>query len=235
MTEQYLAHYAESLDQTADFEHAKLAANDIPGGVTGIIKRALDLAIALPALVLLSPFLLAFIILIRTQDGGAAIFSQKRVGLGGREFWCLKLRTMLIDAQDRLESVLASDPQAAEEWRAHGKLFKDPRITPLGHFLRRSSLDELPQLINVIRGDMSIVGPRPIQRYECERYEDLLRYYISARPGITGLWQISGRSNTSYRQRCELDMQYVKGWSLWADIVILVRTIPAVLRSEGAV
>ncbi len=230
-----LAHYVEIVEHGSDTEYSATSPADVPRGITGFMKRALDLAVAVPALVLVSPLLLLIMILIRSQDGGAAIFRQKRVGLGGREFWCLKLRTMLVDAQQRLDDLLESDPQAAEEWRTHGKLFNDPRITRLGNFLRKSSLDELPQLLNVVRGEMSLVGPRPIQNYECERYEDLFRYYIATRPGITGLWQVSGRSNTSFDYRCELDATYVRRWTLWSDIVIMIRTVPAVLGSKGAV
>ncbi|MCG8443424.1 MAG: sugar transferase [Caulobacterales bacterium] len=209
-------------------------ARDVPRGIRGPLKRALDLCIAIPALVFVSPLLLVLWALIRMQDGGPALFRQQRIGLGGAPFTCYKLRSMVIDAPQRLQALLQSDPKAAEEFRLNGKLFNDPRITPLGNFLRKTSLDELPQLINVIRGDMSIVGPRPIQHYERELYHDLFSYYAASRPGITGLWQVSGRNDVSMRERCELDATYARDWTIKSDLIILLRTVPAVLNSRGA-
>ena len=142
----------------------------------------------------------------------------------------LKLRTMYIDAEERRHELEALNEMDGPVF----KIRNDPRITPLGNFLRKTSLDELPQLINVIRGDMSIVGPRPIQHYERELYHDLFSYYAASRPGITGLWQVSGRNDVSMRERCELDATYARDWTIKSDLIILLRTVPAVLNSRGA-
>jgi exopolysaccharide production protein ExoY len=207
-----------------------------PAGLarTQLWKRALDLAIALPLLVFVSPLLLALAVAVRLQDGGPALFRQERVGLGGRDFVCLKFRTMVVDAPARLRLLLEQDPAAAKEWRERRKLSNDPRVSRLGRFLRRSSLDELPQLFNIIRGEMSVVGPRPISREELPRYGDLVAVYMSAPPGVTGLWQVSGRNDLPYEARVVLDAAYVKNCSLRLDLWILLRTIPAVLFSKGA-
>ena len=158
-----------------------------------------------------------------------------RIGRGGREFPCLKFRSMAVDAEARLESHLASSAAARREWDRYHKLEFDPRITPLGRFLRSSSLDELPQLFNVLRGEMSLVGPRPIVRAEVRRYNRYFPVYCSTRPGLTGLWQVLGRNRVSYRRRVAADVLYVRRKSLWLNIRILVATIPAVLLRRGAV
>jgi undecaprenyl-phosphate galactose phosphotransferase len=147
----------------------------------------------------------------------------------------MKFRTMHVDADALLADILARDPAAASEWEASQKLKDDPRITPIGQVLRRTSLDELPQLINVLRGEMSLVGPRPIVAAEVRFYGRHIADYYQARPGITGLWQVSGRSDTSYPRRVELDVWYVRNWVLWHDIAILLKTVPAVLFRRGAV
>lgn len=201
---------------------------------SSILKRAMDIVLSAGALVFISPLLLCIAVLIKIKDPGPVFFAQNRIGRDGREFRCLKFRTMVVDAQERLDALLASDPEAAREWRMSQKLSSDPRITPLGDFLRRSSLDELPQLFNILKGEMSIVGPRPIVRNEAARYGDKYGFYLSARPGLTGLWQISGRSDTSYDERVDLDMTYVRDWSVANDIKIMAMTVPAVLFSKGA-
>jgi len=198
------------------------------------LKRALDLAIAIPLLVFAAPMFLALMLLIRSHDGGPAFFRQKRIGLNGREFTCFKFRSMVMDAGERLQDLLARDPQAAAEWKADQKLRNDPRITPVGHFLRKTSLDELPQLLNIIRGDMSVVGPRPIVRDEKPRYGAYFSDYASVRPGVTGLWQVSGRNDTSYERRVRLDVIYARRHCFMFDIKILLSTIPAVLKGDGA-
>ncbi len=198
------------------------------------LKRALDLVIAGTALVLTAPLLIIVALLIKLTDGGPAIFAQDRYGLNGRKFRCYKLRTMVPDARARLDEVLAVCPRRQEEWQRTEKLSDDPRITRIGRFLRKTSIDELPQLLNILRGDMSIVGPRPIQQHEIVRYRDAYLHYTSVRPGLTGLWQISGRSNTSYQYRIHLDMTYVQTRSFWGDVLIMIRTVPAVLFSRGA-
>jgi lipopolysaccharide/colanic/teichoic acid biosynthesis glycosyltransferase len=168
------------------------------------------------------------------RDGGPVFFRQSRVGAGGRMFRCIKFRTMHVDAEKQLKRVLVTDPAAAEEWAASQKLSNDPRVTKIGRFLRRSSLDEMPQLFNVLRAEMSLVGPRPIVPAEIERYGGDIEYYYEARPGLTGLWQVSGRSDASYASRVKLDVWYVRNWTLWHDIAILFKTIPAVFLQRGA-
>ena len=199
-----------------------------------IAKRALDILGAGIGLVLLAPFFLIVALMVRA-DGGPAFFAHQRVGRGGKLFGCLKFRSMVIDSQARLETLLASDPTARAEWEATRKLKNDPRITRIGRFLRSTSLDELPQLINVLRGEMSLVGPRPVQEAEIIRYYGAsAAHYMAVRPGITGLWQVSGRSETSYESRVALDVSYVSRPSLLADFSILLRTPVAVLSRRGA-
>jgi Undecaprenyl-phosphate galactose phosphotransferase WbaP len=184
-------------------------------------------------LLLLSP-LFAYLSWRIRQDGGSAVYAHTRVGRGGELFQCLKFRSMIPDAEAVLQDLLARDSVASAEWGRDFKLKSDPRITSIGEFLRKSSLDELPQLWNVLKGDMSLVGPRPVVEAELERYGDLVDYYLEARPGITGLWQISGRSNIEYSDRVNLDAWYVQNWSLWYDLVILLKTVRVVVRCEGA-
>jgi lipopolysaccharide/colanic/teichoic acid biosynthesis glycosyltransferase len=199
-----------------------------------IAKRALDIIGAGVGLVLLAPFFLIVALMVRA-DGGPAFFAHQRVGRGGKLFGCLKFRSMVIDSQARLEALLANDPAARAEWEATRKLKNDPRITPIGRFLRSTSLDELPQLINVLRGEMSLVGPRPVQEAEIDRYYGAsAAHYMAVRPGITGLWQVSGRSETSYESRVALDVAYVSRPSLLADLSILLRTPVAVVSRRGA-
>ena len=197
-------------------------------------KRFIDLFISIPLLIILSPFLLAIYIAIRTTDNGAGLFRQKRIGLGGREFYCFKFRTMWVDAEDRLESVLSDDPEAAKEWAKDHKLKDDPRVTSLGKFLRKTSLDELPQLWNIIKGEMSLVGPRPIVKAEIEKYGRYYGAYASVPPGVTGLWQVNGRNDTAYQERVLLDAEYATSQNIWFDLKILALTLPAVLLSRGA-
>jgi exopolysaccharide production protein ExoY len=202
--------------------------------VGGSVKRAIDITIATTALIVLSPLFLFVAVLLWLTDPGPVFFGHKRVGLGGRSFRCLKFRTMCTDADVVLQRLLASDPAIAAEWAATRKLRNDPRISGIGRVLRTYSLDELPQLINVIRGEMSLVGPRPVVTSELTRYGNAAVHYLSARPGITGLWQVSGRSDTTYRARISLDARYVTDWSLVGDILILLRTIPAVIAARGS-
>jgi exopolysaccharide production protein ExoY len=198
----------------------------------GLPKRALDVTIALTGLVLAAPVMLVVALLIRATTGGPAIYSHSRVGFNGRPFNCYKFRSMVANADQVLRDHLANDPEAAREWKENRKLKRDPRITLFGMMLRKSSLDELPQLFNVLRGDMSCVGPRPIVTDELERYGDNVGEYLRARPGVTGLWQVNGRSSTDYSRRVSLDSQYVQNWSLWVDFIILVRTASAVMRFD---
>jgi Undecaprenyl-phosphate galactose phosphotransferase WbaP len=207
--------------------------NDLMWSVNRRIKRAFDLAAACAALLFLGPLMVVIAMLVR-RDGGDALYAHSRIGLAGRRFYCLKFRTMVSDADRVLEAHLAANPEAAEEWGRDRKLRDDPRLTGLGRFLRKSSIDELPQLINVLKGEMSLVGPRPIVESEQAFYGDELAFYLQVRPGITGLWQVSGRSNVCYARRVALDGWYVRNWSLWQDIAILCGTLSAVLRREGA-
>lgn len=199
-------------------------------GGSASAKRVLDVLVAGVTLVLLAPLILAAMALIAITMGFPVVFSHPRIGKGGRVFKCYKLRTMHVDGARILAEHFARNPAAREEWERTSKLMHDPRVTPLGHALRKASIDELPQLVNVLKGDMSCVGPRPITAAEMPRYGECLEDYLSVRPGLTGLWQISGRSRTGFDERVRLDATYVRRWSLWLDLAILIRTAPAVLR-----
>lgn len=200
----------------------------------GLAKRIFDFAGAACLLIFLSPAFLTIAAAIKIFDNGPIFYAHRRLGRQGHRFDCLKFRTMRVNAQHHLQFILASDPGAAEEWKNTQKLRNDPRVTKLGAFLRKSSLDELPQLFNVLRGEMSLTGPRPITEGELERYGRRRRYYLLVRPGITGLWQVSGRSSASYNSRVECDRRYLEGWSWLGDLRILVMTVPAVLRTRDS-
>ena len=197
-------------------------------------KRTLDISLALTGLIFLSPVLLSIAALVKLQDKGPAIFAHVRIGKNGKPFKCYKFRSMVIDAPQRLQHLLATNPEASAEWARDQKLRNDPRITKLGVFLRRSSFDELPQLLNILRGDMSVVGPRPIVIDESIRYGNEFKAYKAVRPGVTGLWQVSGRNDLSYDERVDMDARYAREWTLLVDIWIIIKTIPAVLLSRGA-
>ena len=199
-----------------------------------VTKRAMDATASLAMLIVLGPLFLLLAALVQLTSPGQTFFGHTRIGRNNRRFRAWKFRTMVPNAQLRLEEHLRANPDAAREWAATQKLARDPRVTRVGSFLRRTSLDELPQLWNVLMGDMSLVGPRPIVENEIERYGDLFHAYLQVRPGITGLWQVSGRNNTTYAQRIELDAFYVRNWSLWLDLLILFRTFRVVARREGA-
>lgn len=198
-------------------------------------KRIFDFTLAGLTLIFTMPILLVIAALIKLQDGGQVLFAQERVGVNGKMFKCYKFRSMVANAQERLDHLLATDPEARAEWEQTQKLRRDPRITRLGAFLRKSSLDELPQLWNIVRGDMSIVGPRPIVENEVKKYGAYFEEYAAVRPGLTGRWQVSGRSATTYEQRVQHDATYVQNWSFGSDVWIVVLTIPAILMSKGAV
>jgi len=197
------------------------------------VVSTFNFILSLSTLFLLLPLLIIVSAAIYMQDGGPILFSQERIGRRGRSFRCLKFRTMTTNAEARLERLLASDPCARAEWMSDQKLRRDPRITPLGAILRKSSLDELPQLINVLRGEMSLVGPRPIVQAEAWHYGHRIAYYQAVKPGITGLWQVSGRNDIGYRRRVAMDCLYVHKKSLMFDGWLLIRTIPAVLIRRG--
>jgi Undecaprenyl-phosphate galactose phosphotransferase WbaP len=206
---------------------------DAVPALTKAAKRTFDLALSCAALVVFAVPMMAVAVLVKL-DGGPAIFGHSRVGEGGRMFACLKFRSMRVDAEQQLAELLARDEAARSEWEASRKLKDDPRVTRLGRILRKTGLDELPQLLNVLRGDMSLVGPRPVTVSEMDQYGAEADRYRRVRPGITGLWQVSGRSDTTYAQRVSLDAWYVANWSPWHDIVIILKTIPAVLSRRGA-
>lgn len=197
-------------------------------------KVATDVSIAAVLLICTSPLFLILAVVSRL-DGGPMLYAHRRVGAGGRPFNCLKFRTMVVGADAVLAEALAGDPALAAEWEATRKLVNDPRVTRIGNLLRKTSLDELPQLINVLRLEMSLVGPRPIVESEIPLYGENIAQYYATRPGVTGLWQVSGRSNTSYARRVQLDVWYVNNWTFWHDIAVLLKTIPAVLGRQGAI
>jgi exopolysaccharide biosynthesis polyprenyl glycosylphosphotransferase len=193
-------------------------------------KRAFDLIVSFLALVILSPLFLVLAVLVRRGSPGPALFTQERVGLNGRRFHMLKFRSMVVDAETQLPTLL-------DRSDGNGVLFKlksDPRVTKIGAVLRRYSLDELPQLVNVLLGDMSLVGPRPPLASEVERYDEWTRRRLLVRPGITGLWQTQGRSDLTWEDSVRLDLYYVENWSLTGDVIILYRTIRSVARADGA-
>ncbi|MEM9740828.1 MAG: sugar transferase [Pseudomonadota bacterium] len=201
---------------------------------TDILNRVMDLFLAIPMALFLLPALIALALMIRNEDKGPILFKQTRRGRNGQSFTCYKFRTMVVDAQEQLDRLLASDPEMRREWEETQKLKDDPRITRGGGLLRRTSLDELPQLWNIIRGDMSIVGPRPIVKDEVRRYGSDIEHYDSVRPGVIGLWQISGRNDTSYAKRVALDVDYAQRRSILLDMYILVKSVPAILLKRGA-
>ena len=229
-----------------DYASSAVSSRDL-GGLLGLevrqslllpghraIKRLMDLAGALLGGILLSPLLLTIAFLIKLDSPGPVFYGHERIGQGGRRFRAWKFRSMVKDADLVLKDYLRKHPEFREEWERDWKLRNDPRITRVGKFLRRTSLDELPQLWNVLKGEMSLVGPRPVVREELVKYGEKGAYYLKVRPGMTGLWQVSGRSDTSYAERVELDVYYVRNWSIWLDIYILARTVWVVLKGRGA-
>lgn len=218
------------------FSHEVLALrihNNLARPWARFTKRAFDLAVCSVGLVLVAPLMLLIAGLL-ALEGGPILFAHRRIGRGGRPFYCYKFRTMVPNAQELLADLLARDPVARAEWERDRKLRNDPRVTRLGYWLRRFSFDELPQLFNILRGDMSFVGPRPVVAAELERYGPARMYYEMVRPGLTGLWQISGRNDVDYERRVALDTWYVRNWTLWYDIVILFRTLVVVPARIGA-
>ncbi|MBK6758492.1 MAG: undecaprenyl-phosphate galactose phosphotransferase WbaP [Moraxellaceae bacterium] len=218
------------------FSHEVLllrSRNNLQNNFAQFLKRSFDIVFSIILLVLLSP-LFAYLIFKVRQSQGPAFFGHQRVGCQNQLFPCYKFRTMVTNSAQVLEELLRTDPVAKAEWEREFKLKNDPRITSIGDFLRRSSLDELPQLWNVLRGDMSLVGPRPVVQPELEKYGENVAYYLQVRPGMTGLWQVSGRNDVDYETRVALDAWYVRNWSLWNDIVILIKTVRAVLMRDGS-
>lgn len=212
-----------------------LSVNDSVPAVTpkpgyDLLKRALDIALVLPVLLLVFPLFLILAILIKTTSPGPVLFKQKRLGKGGREFWCYKFRTMVADAEEQLHQ----RADLREKFLEGYKLLHDPRVTRVGAFLRKTSLDETPQFLNVLLGDMSLIGPRPIVPPELSKYGVFAPKLLTVKPGLGGLWQACGRSNTSYRERIEFDMIYIDHRSFWLDIKLLILTALCVVRGRGA-
>ncbi|SFR14156.1 undecaprenyl-phosphate galactose phosphotransferase WbaP [Desulfoscipio geothermicus] len=208
--------------------------NNLNDKLNVTIKRVFDLLTGMLIFIGLLPFMVLIAILIKLESNGPVIFAHRRVGKDGIEFNCLKFRTMVSNAQQVLEELLDNDPESREEWNRDFKLKNDPRVTRIGKLLRKTSLDELPQIINVLMGQMSLVGPRPIVKDEIIKYGSRINYYYQVPPGITGLWQVSGRSDIDYKTRVQIDTWYVRNWSLWLDITLLIRTINVVLARKGA-
>lgn len=198
------------------------------------LKRVLDILICAAAMPVALPLSALLAILIRLGSDGNVIYSQERIGRNGKPFLLYKFRTMTVDADVRLERYLAANPELAAEWAASQKLKNDPRLTRIGFFLRKYSLDELPQILNILRGDMTLVGPRPIVANETVKYGRYFEEYCEVRPGLTGLWQTSGRNDTTYSQRVAYDHYYITHWSLGLDLWIMAKTIPVALGGRGA-
>ena len=205
----------------------------LPGIGAAFAKRVLDIVGAVILGLVFSPLIVVIVFMMR-KGGGTVIYRHWRVGHGGRIFCCLKFRTMVPNADQVLRELLEKDPELRAEWTRNHKLRHDPRVTRLGRFLRRTSLDELPQLLNVLRGEMSLVGPRPVVREELLRYGRNISTYLAAKPGITGLWQVTGRNDTDYRRRVVLDVYYVRNQNLLLDLYILAKTTGVVLGGNGA-
>jgi exopolysaccharide production protein ExoY len=214
------------------FSTSDQAGRILPTG--GLAKRSFDITAAALALLLFSPIFIMIAALVKFSDNGPVLYGHRRIGHNGRTFKCLKFRTMAVNGDEILRNYLRDNPQAAEEWRATRKLKNDPRVTVVGTVLRKLSLDELPQLLNILRGEMSVVGPRPVVDEELNLYDSFAAFYLRTRPGLTGLWQISGRNDVSYESRIAFDTQYVQNWSLLGDVAIIVRTIPAVCMARGS-
>ncbi|WP_088347483.1 MULTISPECIES: sugar transferase [Rhodomicrobium] len=220
--------HAQNAEQSAEAGFHPVAGAPIGGAA----KRIFDITIAFTTLVLMAPLMLLIAALIYATTGGPVFFAQRRIGFNRATFSCYKFRTMVTDADARLKLHLATHPEAARAWQETQKLKYDPRITWLGHILRKSSLDELPQLFNVLLGQMSCIGPRPVIAEELQRYGEHAQDYLRAKPGLTGMWQVNGRSSTSYAHRVNCDRFYVRRWSLLLDFIILFKTIPAVLKFD---
>ncbi|WP_047710173.1 undecaprenyl-phosphate galactose phosphotransferase WbaP [Pectobacterium atrosepticum] len=223
-------------DMSFIFSHEVMilrVSNSLAKRTSRFTKRAFDVFGALAIVAVLSP-ILAFLFYLVSKGGGRAIYGHERVGRNGKKFKCLKFRSMVINSQEVLNELLENNPEARIEWEKDFKLKDDPRITKIGKFIRRTSLDELPQLFNVLKGEMSLVGPRPIIEDELDKYAGDVDYYLMAKPGMTGLWQVSGRNDVDYDTRVYFDAWYVKNWSLWNDIAILFKTVAVVLKRDGA-
>jgi exopolysaccharide production protein ExoY len=226
--------------QSADFRAGDQSQAEIvwlhtpaPGVVGGLVKRWFDVIAATAAIVFLLPLVVCVAAAIKLLDPGPVFYRHRRIGLNGAPFDCLKFRTMVVDADTVLQRHLAANGDAAREWEQTRKLKRDPRVTPLGAAMRKTSLDELPQLLNILKGEMSFVGPRPIVDAEVPKYGAFIAHYLAARPGLTGPWQISGRNDVDYATRVALDRHYVEQWSLRRDLAIIAGTVRVVVTARG--
>ena len=208
--------------------------NNLARPLNRYLKAALDYLLTIVGTILILPLLLFIAVWIYLDAPGPVIFRHMRVGKDGKLFPCYKFRSMYINSQEKLNEILAENSAMRQEWERDFKLKNDPRITKSGAFLRKTSLDELPQIFNVLRGDMSLVGPRPVVQEELARYGEFVQDYLMVKPGITGMWQVNGRSDTTYDERVQMDVWYVRNWSVWLDVMLLWRTIKAVFKCEGA-
>jgi Undecaprenyl-phosphate galactose phosphotransferase WbaP len=208
--------------------------NNLARPLNRYLKIVFDFVLTSVGTIIILPILIFIALWIYIDSPGPVIFKHIRIGKDGKEFPCYKFRSMCIDAKEKLEELLKNDPEVRAEWERDFKLKNDPRITKSGAFLRKTSLDELPQIFNVLKGQMSLVGPRPIIKMEMERYGKYINDYLMVKPGITGMWQVSGRSDIDYNERVLLDSWYVRNWSVWIDIVMLFKTIKVVFFRKGA-
>lgn len=224
----------KSATRSAETPFSKMTQAEITLPTGGLVKRSFDVTSATLALLFFSPIFLMIAALVKLSDKGPVFYGHSRIGHNGRIFKCLKFRTMAVNGDEILRNFLRDNPSAAEEWKATRKLKFDPRVTVVGTVLRKLSLDELPQLFNIIRGEMSVVGPRPVVDEELNLYDSFAGFYLKTRPGLTGLWQISGRNDVSYESRIAFDTQYVENWSLIGDVMIIAKTIPAVCLARGS-
>jgi Undecaprenyl-phosphate galactose phosphotransferase WbaP len=217
------------------------------GGVLGLVssnklkmawnlefKRFMDLAIVIIGGLVILPFLLVIALLIKISSRGPVLYRHKRLGINGKYFYAYKFRSMVADSQERLEKLLESNPELKREWEKNHKLARDPRVTGIGRFMRRTSIDEFPQLINILKGEMSLVGPRPIVDEEVAKYGEDYTQIFSVKPGLTGLSQVSGRSDTNYQERVAYDTYYIQSWSGWLDLWVIFKTFGAVVQGRGA-
>ena len=239
LTETHSPHFSRSSSYArARSPNRKIEPKRIPvvcaaSPVGGMRKRSFDITAACVGLVLLIPLLFLIAMAVKFADRGPIFYRHWRIGRNGVPFPCLKFRTMVPNSDTVLRRHLATNHRAASEWQRGCKLKDDPRITPLGLVLRKTSLDELPQLFNILKGEMSVVGPRPIVTEEIAKYGDAIEHYLAARPGLTGLWQISGRNDVDYGIRVALDRRYVEEWSFGRDLLIIFKTAVVVLSSRG--
>lgn len=224
---------AEGAGASTIIPRSAVGSLDLPRP-TSLVKRTIDLVGSLVLLIGLLPVIAVVALAVAVTSRGPMIFGHTRVGQDGEPFACWKFRTMVEDAEERLHAILMADPAKAAEFAENHKLKDDPRITPIGALLRRTSLDELPQLYNVLVGQMSLIGPRPVVPEELPRYGEHAGHYLAVRPGVSGPWQVGGRSDTTFEERVAMDVEYVEGLSTWGDVRLLARTVVAVLRRVGA-